>query len=48
MNPLRRILINRKLRKSLKPNPKLRDKRMVQLSPERRERYRKNIVEIWG
>ena len=43
MNPLRRILIRRRIAKSLKPDPAYRERRLAQFSPERRERYQRNV-----
>jgi len=43
VNPLRRILIRRRLAKSLKPDPAYRARRLAQFSPERRERYERNV-----
>jgi hypothetical protein len=45
-NPLKAMLIRRRLAKSLKPNPGLRKRRMAQMSPQRRARYQRNIEEI--
>jgi hypothetical protein len=40
---LRRWLARRRLEKLLKPNPEYREHRLAQFSPERRERYWKNV-----
>lgn len=43
MNPISKYLANRKLAKSLKPNPDYRRRRIAQMSPERRARYERNM-----
>ena len=46
MNILTRMLARRRLAKSLKPCPELRARRLAQMSPERAERYRRNMAAI--
>ena len=40
---LRRYLINRRLRKTMRPDPEYRERRLAQFSKERRERYWSNV-----
>lgn len=46
MKFIRRMLARRRLAKSLKPCPELRERRMRQMSAERRERAERNAAEI--
>ena len=46
MNPIRRLLLSRRLAASLKPQPDLPAHRMAQMGPERRARYRRNRAEM--
>lgn len=46
MNPIRRLIARRRLAASLKPQPDLPAHRMAQMSPDRRERYRRNRAAI--
>lgn len=46
MNRIRRILARRRLARSLKPCPELRERRYRQMSPERRARAERNAAEI--
>lgn len=43
MNIIKRALIRRRLEKTMKPDPEYRAKRLAQFSPERRERYERNV-----
>lgn len=45
---IRKFIINRRLKKTMKPNPAYRQHRLAQFSPERRERYFENVRKIWG
>lgn len=40
---LRRWLARYRLSKTMKPDPKYRERRLAQFSPERRERYWRNV-----
>lgn len=40
---LRRYLALRRLKRSMKPDPSYRERRLAQFSPERRERYWRNV-----
>ena len=42
MNPIRRLIVTRRLAASLKPQPDLPAHRMAQMSPERKARYLRN------
>lgn len=46
MKFIRRMLARRRLAKSLKPCPELRERRLRQMSPERRARAERNAAEI--
>lgn len=46
MNIITRMLARRRLAKSLKPCPELRERRYRQMSTERRARAERNAVEI--
>lgn len=46
MKFIRRWIARRRLERSLKPCPELRERRLRQMSPERAERYRRNAAEI--
>lgn len=48
MNPLKHFLAVRRLKRSMKPDPQYRDRRLAQFSEERRNRYRDNAKGIWG
>lgn len=43
MNPISKYLANRRLAKSLKPDPDYRKRRLAQMTPERRARYQQNL-----
>lgn len=43
MNFVKRLLIRRRLERSLKPDPTYRNRRLAQFTPERRERYERNV-----
>lgn len=43
MFSLRRFLINRRLAATLRPDPDFRERRLAQFTPERRERYWRNV-----
>jgi hypothetical protein len=43
---LKRILTNRRLVKSMKPDPGFRENRLAQFSRERRERYWRNVLGV--
>lgn len=43
VNPLKRILARRRLKRSLKPDPAYRARKLAQFSPERRDRYWRNV-----
>lgn len=43
---LRRLMIRRRLERTLKPCPEYRARRLAHLSPERRARYLRNIESI--
>lgn len=42
-NPITRLLTLRRLKRSMKPDPAYRERRLAQFSPERRERYERNV-----
>lgn len=44
MNWLRRVIVNRRLEKSLRPDPQYRKRRLAQFPPDRVEKYRLNVV----
>lgn len=46
MKTIRQFLAQRRLRKLMKPCPELRERRLRQMSPERAERYRRNMAEV--
>lgn len=46
MRWLDRLMARRRLERSLKPNPEYRERRLAQFSPERRERYWRNVKGI--
>ena len=46
MNPIRRYIINKRLKASMRPDPEYRDRRLAQFSGERRERALRNIADI--
>lgn len=46
MKMIRKWLARRRLEKTMKPHPQLRQNRLRQMSPERAERYRRNMAEI--
>ena len=46
MNPIRRLIITRRLAASLKPQPGLQAHRMAQMGPERRARAERNHAAI--
>lgn len=46
MKMIRRYLARRRLAKSLKPRPEIRERRYRQMSPERRARAERNAAEI--
>ena len=46
MKWIRRMLARRRLERSLKPCPELRERRMRQMDPERRARAERNAAEI--
>lgn len=46
-NHIRTLLARRRLEKLMKPDPAYRERRLAHLSPERRERYLRNM-EILG
>jgi regulator of protease activity HflC (stomatin/prohibitin superfamily) len=46
MNIIRRMIARRRLAKSLKPCPELRERRYRQMSAERRARAERNAAEI--
>lgn len=43
---IRRHLAPRRLKRSLKPCPEYRTRRLAQFGPDRRERYRRNVEAI--
>jgi hypothetical protein len=43
MISLKRILARRRLARSLRPDPDYRERRLAQFTPERRERYFRNV-----
>lgn len=43
MNLIRKLLVRRRLAKMLKPDPAYRARRLAQFTPERRERYERNV-----
>ena len=43
---LRRYLALRRLKRSMKPNPQYRERRLAQFSPERQARYWRNVGEV--
>ena len=45
MNPIRRLFARRRLAATLKPDPAYRERRLAQFTPERRERYFRNVRE---
>lgn len=40
----RKARVNRALEATLRPDPAYRDRRLAQFSPERRERYQRNVA----
>lgn len=46
MNLIRRMLARRRLRKLMKPCPEIRERRLRQMTPERRARAERNAREI--
>ena len=46
MNPIRRLMLSRRLAASLKPQPGLQARRMAQMGPERRARAERNHAAI--
>lgn len=44
----RKLLVRRKLAKTMKPRPEYRERRLAQFSPERRERYFENVRRVFG
>ena len=46
MNPIRRLIVTRRLTASLKPQPGLQAHRMAQMAPERRARCERNRAAI--
>jgi hypothetical protein len=48
MNALSRILARRRLKRSLRPDPEYRDRRLAQFDVERRERYWRNVQLVGG
>ena len=46
MNPIRRLILTRRLTASLKPQPNLPAHRLAQMNPERAARYHRNRAEI--
>lgn len=44
MNPIRRALIRRRLKRSMRPDPDFRERRLAQFTPERRARYWRNVL----
>ena len=46
MNPIRRLIVTRRLAASLKPQPRLLAHRMAQMGPERRERAMRNHAAV--
>lgn len=42
----RKARIRRALEASLKPDPAYRDRRLAQFTPERRERYHRNVMDL--
>lgn len=45
---LKRWLIRRRLEALMRPDPEYRERRLAQFSPERRERYWRNISALNG
>ena len=43
MNWLRKMIVNRRLRKTMRPDPEFRRRRLAQFSKDRRERYFRNV-----
>ena len=43
MNPLKKWLINRRLRASMRPDPEYRVRRLAQFDASRAERYWRNV-----
>ncbi|MEO0699969.1 MAG: hypothetical protein AAFY81_09695 [Pseudomonadota bacterium] len=43
---IRKFVIRRRLKSLMRPDPRHRDRRLAQMTPERAERYRRNINEI--
>ena len=41
---IKQWLAKRKLQKSLRPDPEYRERRLAQFTPERRERYWRNVA----
>jgi hypothetical protein len=46
MNALRRLIAQLRLKRSLRPDPAYRDRRLAQFGPERRARYWRNVEGI--
>lgn len=46
MRWLRKLIARRKLTRTMRPDPDYRDRRLAQFTPERRERYWRNVKEI--
>ena len=44
MKWLRKIINNRRLKATLRPDPEYRARRLAQFSPARRERYWQNVI----
>lgn len=42
-SPIRKFLIRRRLKATMRPDPQYRDNRLAQFSPERRRRYERNV-----
>jgi hypothetical protein len=48
MNPLRCFLARRRLKRSLRPDPAYRERRLAQFNDARRERYWRNVQLVGG